>query len=212
MHHQTAGRRRASRLACVIGKHNHADLVGAHLCVRPCMQAACCSGPTHRSAPPGVAKAFYILVGLRMSVTCSGRGKPRPYKGTRQVCHLRRERACPFRRTQKRSVTWRSDLLINLTYVNTFMPTPGPGPQARCGKGEGSGEGLGDRCRVPRSSPPSGAGREQRQLLQSTQRDDHPTKGEHAAAAATPHPALRATFPSRGRQRVPPSLPPKNPL
>ena len=114
--------------------------------------------------------------------SCSGRGMPRPYKN-------------------ERSVTWRSGLLIDLTFTHKNMPTPGPGPQARCGKGEGSGEGLGDRCRVPRSSPPSGAGGEQVKLLQSTQRDDLPTKGEHAAAAATPHPALRATFPSKGKAK-----------
>ena len=136
-------------------------LVGAHLCVRPCMQAACCSGPTHRSAPTGVAKAFCILMGLRMFGSCSGRGMPRPYKATRQVCHLRRERACPFRRTQERSVTWRSGLFIYVSFTNTIMRTPGPGPQARCGKGVWSPEDQGDRCRVPRSFGPSGAGGEQ---------------------------------------------------
>jgi len=83
-----------------------------------------------------------ILVGLRVLIARSGRGMPRPYKN-------------------ERSVTWRSDLLINLTYVNTFMRIPGPGPQARCGKGVWSPEDQGDRCRVPRSFGPSGAGREQ---------------------------------------------------
>ena len=63
------------------------------------------------------------------------------------------------------------------TLSNTNMPTPGPGPQARCGKGVWSPEDQGDRCRVPRSFGPSGAGREQVKLLQSTQRDDLPTKG-----------------------------------
>ena len=161
-----------------------------------------CSGPTHRSAPTGVAKTFCVLVGLRLFRSCSGRGMPRPYKGTRQVCHLRRERACPFRRTQERSVTWRSGLFILVPFTKTNMRIPGPGPQARCGKGEGSGEGLGDRCRVPRSSPPSGAGGEQRASLKRTQQDDHPTKREHAAAAATPHPSAAPTpSPPRGRQR-----------
>ena len=56
LHHQTAGRRRASRLACVIGERTHVNLVGAHLCVRPWEEAACCSGPTHRSAPTGVVE------------------------------------------------------------------------------------------------------------------------------------------------------------
>ena len=133
-----------------------------------------------------------------MSGSCSGRGKPRPYKATRQVCHLRRERACPFRRTQERSVTWRSDLFIYVSFTNTNMPTPGPGPQARCGKGVWSPEDQGDRCRVPRSFGPSGAGREQVKLLKRIQQDDLPTKGD-TACGPTPHPALRATFPSKGK-------------
>ena len=128
----------------------------------------------------------------------SGRGKPRPYKATRHVCHLRRERACPFRRTQERSVTWRSDLFIYVPFTNTNMRIPGPGPQARCGKGEGSGEGLGDRCRVPRSSPPSGAGREQRWLLKRTQNDDH-AKGPRPAGLHLIRPPSAATFPSKGK-------------
>ena len=41
LQHQTAGRRRASRLAFVIGRGNHGGLVGAHLCVRPWAKAAC---------------------------------------------------------------------------------------------------------------------------------------------------------------------------
>ena len=142
------------------------------------------------------------MVGLRIMMARSGRGKPRPYVGTRHVGHLRRERACPFRRTQERSVTWRSDLFILVPFTNTNMPTPGPGPQARCGKGEGSGEGLGDRCRVPRSSPPSGAGREQVKLLQSTQRDDLPTKGPRRCGGYTSSDRLRRPpSPPRGRQK-----------
>jgi len=136
-------------------------------------------GPTHRSAPTGVTKLFCILVGLRMFGSCSGRGMPRPYKN-------------------ERSVTWRSGLLILLAFMHTFSPIPGPGPQARCGKGEGSGEGLGDRCRVPRSSPPSGAGREQVKLLQSTQQDDHPTKrGTRRCGGYTSSVGCADTFPSR---------------
>jgi len=64
-------------------------------------------------------------------------------------------------RIQERSVTWRSDLFIDLTFTNRNMRIPGPGPQARCGKGVWSPEDQGDRCRVPRSFGPSGAGREQ---------------------------------------------------
>jgi len=40
LHHQTAGRRRASRLAFVIDERAHAGPVGAHLCVRPWTEAA----------------------------------------------------------------------------------------------------------------------------------------------------------------------------
>ena len=71
---KTAPPRRVSGLAGVIGKRTHASLVGAHLRVRPCTEAACCSGPTHGSAPTGVAKVFCILMGLRMFRSCSGRG------------------------------------------------------------------------------------------------------------------------------------------
>ena len=109
--------------------------------MRPCTEAACVQradtsvGPYRGSnvdlylggvaivwsvqraghAPPlQGTDVFGISLGLRALNACSGRGKPRPYKATRQVCHLRRERACPFRRTQERSVTWRSDLFILL--------------------------------------------------------------------------------------------------
>ena len=194
-------------------------LVGAHLCVRPWTKAACLQradtqvGPYRGSnvdlyfggvanhdgvqraghAPPlQVADVFGILMGLHMLVVCSGRGKPRPYKGTRQVCHLCRERACPFRHTNERSVTWRSDLFISVTYMNTFMRIPGPGPQARCGKGVWSPEDQGDRCRVPRSFGPSGAGREQVKLLKRIQQDDLPTKGD-TACGPTPHPSAAPT-------------------
>ena len=81
----------------------------------------------------------------------------------------------------ERSVTWRSDLFIYVSFTNTNMRTPGPGPQARCGKGVWSPEDQGDRCRVPRSFGPSGAGGEPLKLLQSTQRDDLPTKGTRPA-------------------------------
>ena len=43
------------------------------------------SGPTHRSAPTGVAKLICILLGLRVLGSCSGRGKPRPYKDTGHI-------------------------------------------------------------------------------------------------------------------------------
>ena len=84
-------------------------------------------------------------------------------------------------RTQERSVTWCSGLFISVTYMNTFMPTPGPGPQARCGKGVWSPEDQGDRCRVPRSFGPSGAGREQVKWLKRNQQDDPATKGTRPA-------------------------------
>jgi len=41
---------------------------------RPWTERQVRSGPTHRSAPTGVAKVFCILVGLRVSGSCSGRG------------------------------------------------------------------------------------------------------------------------------------------
>ena len=194
MHQKTAGaHQQGPRLACVIGGRGKprpykatytydisilfGDLVGAHLCVRPWTEVACCSGPTHRSAPTGVAMLICILAWLRMFGSCSGRGMPRPYKTTMPT------------RIQERSVTWRSDLFIFVTFTHIYPPTPGPGPQARCGKGVWSPEDQGDRCRVPRSFGPSGAGGEQVELLRRNQLDDHPTKGEHAAAAATPHPS-----------------------
>ena len=142
----------------------------------------------HRSAPTGGSKFFCILMGLRVLGSCSGRGMPRPYKATMPT------------RTQERSVTWRSDLFIVVTFTHKNMPTPGPGPQARCGKGEGSGEGLGDRCRVPRSSPPSGAGREPLKFLRRNQLDDH-TKGPRRCGGYTSSVGFADTFPSRGRQR-----------
>ena len=119
---------------------------------------------------------------------------------SRQASTLRRERACPFRRTQKRSVTWRSDLFIDLTFTHINPPIPGPGPQARCGKGVWSPEDQGDRCRVPRSFGPSGAGGEQRASLKRTQHDDQP-KGLRRCGGYTSSDRLTAaTFPSRGRQ------------
>ena len=145
-----------------------------------------------------------------------------PYRGGKRIlyfggianvdCVQRAGHAPPLQ--NERSVTWRSDLFIDLTFTHKNMRTPGPGPQARCGKGVWSPEDQGDRCRVPRSFGPSGAGREPLKLLQSTQRDDHPTKGEHAAAAATPHPSAAPTpsplgegnrGPSKGKAKgVPP--------
>ena len=89
-------------------------------------------------------------------------------------------------------------LVYIATLTNTYPPTPGPGPQARCGKGVWSPEDQGDRCRVPRSFGPSGAGGEQVKLLKRNHQDDLPTKGD-TACGPTPHPALRATFPSKGK-------------
>ena len=40
---------------------------------------------------------FCILVGLRMLIACSGRGMPRPYKGTRRFPHTRKERHMALR-------------------------------------------------------------------------------------------------------------------
>jgi len=152
-----------------------------------------CSGPTHRSAPTGVAMLICVLVGLRVPVASSGRGKPRPYRGSIVVLYFggvaivrfvqRAGHAPPLQ--NERSVTWRSDLLIDLTFTHKNMRIPGPGPQARCGKGVWSPEDQGDRCRVPRSFGPSGAGREQRKLLQSTQRDDPATKGPRRCGGYT---------------------------
>ena len=82
------------------------------------------------------------------------------------------------------------------------MRIPGPGPQARCGKGVWSPEDQGDRCRVPRSFGPSGAGREQRASLRRTQYDDQTTKGTRPAGLHLIRPPAAATFPSRGRQGV----------
>jgi len=102
-------------------------------------------------------------------------------------------------RTQERSVTWRSGLFISVTYMNTFMRIPGPGPQARCGKGVWSPEDQGDRCRVPRSFGPSGAGGEQRASLRRTQYDDQ-TRGKRRCGGYTSSVGCADTFPSRGRQ------------
>ena len=86
--------------------------------------------------------------------------------------------------------------------MNTNMRTPGPGPQARCGKGVWSPEDQGDRCRVPRSFGPSGAGREQVKFLKRNQLDDHPTKETRRCGGYTSSDRLTAaTFPSRGRQK-----------
>jgi len=137
-------------------------------------------GPTHRSAPTRRAKLFGVLVGLRIMIACSGRGMPRPYKN-------------------ERSVTWRSDLFIDLTFTHIYTPTPGPGPQARCGKGVWSPEDQGDRCRVPRSFGPSGAGREQVKLLRRNQLDDHPTKGPRRCGGYTSSVGCADTFPSKGK-------------
>jgi len=105
-----------------------------------------------------------------------------------------------YHRAQERSVTWRSGLFIDVTFTNTNMRIPGPGPQARCGKGVWSPEDQGDRCRVPRSFGPSGAGGEQRQLLKRNQLDDH-TRGTRRCGGYTSSVGCADTFPSRGRQK-----------
>ena len=159
-----------------------------------CSGRGCCArriGPAptkvpDRSAPTGGASLFWW--GCGCPVRAAGGACPAPTKVPDNP------------RTQERSVTWRSDLLIDLTFTHKNMPTPGPGPQARCGKGEGSGEGLGDRCRVPRSSPPSGAGREPLKFLRRNQLDDH-TKGPRRCGGYTSSVGFADTFPSRGRQR-----------
>ena len=106
------------------GTRQIGDLVGAHLCVRPCTKAACvqradtsvgpyrdykrilCFGGVANAdfvqraghAPPlQVADVFGILMGLHMLVVCSGRGKPRPYKGTIRSPHARKERHMALR-------------------------------------------------------------------------------------------------------------------
>ena len=80
------------------------------------------------------------------------------------------------------------------------MRIPGPGPQARCGKGVWSPEDQGDRCRVPRSFGPSGAGREQVKLLKRNQLDDLATKGTRRCGGYTSSDRLTAaTFPSKGK-------------
>ena len=93
-----------------------------------------------------------------------------PYRGCKRILYFdgvaivsfvqRAGHAPPLQ--NERSVTWRSDFFMIATFMNTNMPIPGPGSQARCGKGVWSPEDQGDRCRVPRSFGPSGAGREQR--------------------------------------------------
>ena len=119
----------------------HGYAVGAHRCVRPWAKAAC----TQR-ADTSVGPYRGSKVDL-----CFG--------GVAGVWFVQRAGHAPPLQNE-RSVTWRSDLFILVTFTHKNMRIPGPGPQARCGKGEGSGEGLGDRCRVPRSFGPSGAGRE----------------------------------------------------
>ena len=71
LHHQTAGRRRASRLAFVIDERAHAGPV-VHESGR------CAAGG---AGPAPTTEWFCILMGLRMWIVCSGRGKPRPYVG-----------------------------------------------------------------------------------------------------------------------------------
>jgi len=177
---QTAPPRRVSGLACVLGGRTHTNLVGAHLCVRPWTEVACCNGPTHRSAPTGVAKAFCILVGLRVLIVCSGRGMPRPYKN-------------------ERSVTWRSDLFILLLYriqicvfrVRARRPGAGRGYGVQRIRGTGAGS----------PDPLALAERAENNASCSKEINWMITQGDHAAAAATPHPALRATFPSKGKAK-----------
>ena len=178
---QTAGRRKASRLACVIGwAKARRPCRGAPVCA-PVDESSMCAAGRHIGRPlQGVTEWFCFLVGLRLLVACSGRGMPRPYKN-------------------ERSVTWRSDLFIDLTFTHIYTPTPGPGPQARCGKGVWSPEDQGDRCRVPRSFGPSGAGREQVKLLRRNQLDDHPTKGPRRCGGYTSSVGCADTFPSKGK-------------
>jgi len=157
-------------------KRKHDCPVRAYMCVRPCAKAACAQradtsvGPYRGSkrilyfggvanhdcvqraghAPPlQVADEFGILMGLHMLVVCSVEASLDPTKVPDDP------------RTQERSVIWRSGLFIDLSFTHINPPTPGPGPQARCGKGVWSPEDQGDRCRVPRSFGPSGAGGEQ---------------------------------------------------
>jgi len=157
-------------------------LVGAHLCVRPWAEAACAQRADTSVGPYRGSKGFLYFGGVAIVWFVQRAGHAPPLQN-------------------ERSVTWRSGLLIDVPFTNTNMRIPGPGPQARCGKGVWSPEDQGDRCRVPRSFGPSGAGREQVKLLQSTQRDDLPTKGTRRCGGYTSSDRLTAaTFPSRGRQ------------
>ena len=74
---KTAGRRRASRLACVIGEQTHANLVGAHLCVRPFTKAAYAQRADTSVGPyrgSGVVLSFDGVA----SVDCVQRAGPAP--------------------------------------------------------------------------------------------------------------------------------------
>ena len=129
-------------------------IVGAHLCVRPCTKAACVQRADTSVGPYRGNKRFLYFDGVANVKFVQRAGHAPPLQN-------------------ERSVTWRSGLLICVPFTKTNMRTPGPGPQARCGKGVWSPEDQGDRCRVPRSFGPSGAGGEQRTLLKRNQQDDH---------------------------------------
>ena len=120
---KTAARRRASRLACVIDERTHANLCrGAPVCApvhessmyaagrhigRPLQGlqtyfvfwrgCACRVRAAGGACPAPTTEWFCILTGLRLFRSCSGRGKPRPYKGTRLFPHTRKERHMALR-------------------------------------------------------------------------------------------------------------------
>ena len=147
--HREAG----PRLACMIGGRGKprpykdagqsGGLVGAHLCVRPCTEVACVQRADTSVGPYRGSNVDLYFDGVAIVWFAQRAGHAPPLQN-------------------ERSVTWRSGLFIFVTLTNTNMRIPGPGPQARCGKGVWSPEDQGDRCRVPRSFGPSGAGREQR--------------------------------------------------
>jgi len=169
------------RLAFVIGGDSHGGPVGAHLCVRPCTKAACAQRADTSVGPYRGSKVVLCFGGVADGGFVQRAGHAPPLQSNHADPHTRKERHMALR------------LVCIATFTKTNMPTPGPGPQARCGKGVWSPEDQGDRCRVPRSFGPSGAGGEKVELLKRIQQDDHPTKGEHAAAAATPHPSAAPT-------------------
>ena len=71
---QTAPPRRVSGLACVLGGRTHTNLVGAHLCVRPCAKAACMQRADTQVGPYKGNKGVLCFGGVA-SIDCAQRSR-----------------------------------------------------------------------------------------------------------------------------------------